>query len=350
MTISNNHNLFMKLLAVFIITILTAGAGQAEARTFKMATLAPNGSTWMTEMKKAADEISKATNNRVNFKFYAGGIMGSTKSVLKKIRINQLQGGAFTTGELTDIHPDIILYNLPFLFRSYDEVEYVRNKLDSLIAKEMEEIGMIMLGISSGGFAYFMSDTPIASVDELRHKKVWLPEGDIVVQTVYANLGIAPVPLSLADVYTGLQTGLIDTIGTSPIGAIAFQWHTRLKYATNLPLVYLTGMLTIDKKAFYKISKADQAIVLKLMNEAMHNLNEITKQDDQKAREALIEQGIKFVAVTPKEQQRVEEIAGESVADLREKGLLKKETYDLLQKHLSEFRSRNDMPENAKKP
>jgi TRAP-type C4-dicarboxylate transport system substrate-binding protein len=204
----------MKVLAVIFITFTMNGVGQVHARTFKMATLAPNGSTWMKEIQRAADEISKATDNRVNFKFYGGGIMGSTKSVLKKIRINQLQGGAFTTGELTDIYPDIIIYSLPFLFRSYDEVEYVRNKLDGLLEKEMEENGMVMLGTSSGGFAYIMSDTPIASVDEMRNKKVWLPEGDIVVQAVYENLGIAPVPLSLADVYTGLQTGLIDTIGS----------------------------------------------------------------------------------------------------------------------------------------
>jgi TRAP-type C4-dicarboxylate transport system substrate-binding protein len=339
MNIFNRYNLSLKVLSVFLIVFLLAAVGQSHARTFKMATLAPNGSTWMKEIQKAAEEISKATNNRVKFKFYGGGIMGSTKSVLKKIRINQLQGGAFTTGELVDVYPDIIIYSLPFLFRSYDEVEYVRSKLDSLLEKEMQESGMVMLGISSGGFAYFMSDTPIASVDELRNKKVWLPEGDIVVQTVYENLGIAPVPLSLADVYTGLQTGLIDTIGTSAIGAIAFQWHTRLKYATDLPLVYLTGTLAIDKKAFDKISKADQVIVSREMRKALDRLDEINKVDETKARAALLEQGIQFVPISLEEQKRAEEVATNAVASLRKKGILTRETYKLLQKHLDEFRS-----------
>ncbi len=348
MNIFNRHNLFLKVLAVIFITLTMTGVGQVHARTFKMATLAPNGSTWMKEIQKAADEISKATDNRVNFKFYGGGIMGSTKSVLKKIRINQLQGGAFTTGELTDVYPDIIIYNLPFLFRSYDEVEYIRSKLDELLEKEMEENGMVLLGISSGGFAYIMSDTPIASVDELRNKKVWLPEGDIVVQAVYENLGIAPVPLSLADVYTGLQTGLIDTIGSSAIGAIAFQWHTRLKYATDLPLVYITGTLAIDKKAYEKISKPDQVIVSREMRKALNRLNEISKEDDKNARSALLEQGIQFVPISLDEQQRAEEVATKAIADLSAKGKLTQKTYKLLQKHLDDFRSQMKTRANAK--
>jgi len=193
-----------------------------------------------------------------------------------------------------------------------------------------------------------MSDTPISAVDQLRSKKVWLPEGDVIIQTAYENIGIAAIPLSLADVYTGLQTGMIDTIGTSPIGAIAFQWHTRVKYATDLPLVYITGVLAIDKNTFNSISKNDQAIVSKEMHEAMTRLNEINKEDDKQARLALEKQGITFVAITPKEWEHAQDIAQQSINDLREKGIYTSGMYHQLMKHLNEYRSTNGTISNAK--
>jgi len=339
----------MKAIYIIIFTILLLGFNQAQARTFKMATLAPNGSTWMKEIQKAADEISKKTNGRVKFKFYGGGIMGGANNVLKKIRINQLHGGAFTSGELSDVYQDMLIYNLPFQFRNYDEVEYVRSKMDGILEQGMEKNGMIILGMSSGGFAYLMSDTPITAVDQLRNKKVWLPEGDVIIQTTYENIGIAAIPLSLADVYTGLQTGMIDTIGTSPIGAIAFQWHTRVKYATDLPLVYITGVLAIDKNAFNSIKKDDQVIVSTEMHEAMTRLNEINKEDDKEARLALEKQGITFVTITPKEWKHAQDIAQQSISDLREKGIYTSGMYHQLQEYLNEYRSKNGTISNAKK-
>lgn len=326
--------------SALIISILL-GFNQAEAHTFKMATLAPNGSTWMEEIHKAADKISKQTDGRVKFKFYTGGIMGSAKSVLKKIRINQLHGGALTAGDLAEIYPDIQIYGLPFLFRSYAEVDYVRDKMDGVIRKGMKKQGMVLLGISDGGFAYFMSDTPVSAVNALRNKKVWLPEGDEIIQTAYEIIGIAPVPLSLADVYTGLQTGMIDTIGTSPIGALAFQWHTRLKYVSDIPLIYLTGNLVIDQKAFNKISPRDQAIVLEVMNDAMTTLGKINRDNEEQARLALQKQGINFISISREEWQRSENYAKQAIEVLGKKGVYTADMYHLLQTHLNNFRRRN---------
>ena len=337
----------LRLISTLIIMILLS-APAAHAVTFKMATLAPNGSGWMDEIEKAAEEINKQTQGRVNFKFYTGGVMGNAKSVLKKIRINQLQGGAFTGGELADIYPDIQIYSLPFLFRSYAEVDYVRSKMDSLLRDGMQQHGMILLGTSDGGFAYIMSDTPIKSIDELHDKKIWMPEGDKIMQTVFETLGISPIPLSIADVYTGLQTGMIDTIGSSAIGAVAFQWHTRIKYISDIPLVYLTGHLVLDKKAFDKISKADQAIVQNVMLATMTRLGKINRRNDEQARLALQKQGIQFVPVSKAEWQRSQEIAKQAIDKLGKEGLFTNKMYNLLQTNLNAYRQQHSASANAK--
>lgn len=318
---------------------LLLGISPTYAATFKIATTAPDGSTWMNEIRQGADRIAQRTNNRVIFKFYTGGIMGGANSVFKKMRIQQLQGGAFTAGDLSEIYPDIQIYGLPFLFRSYAEVDYVRSKLDDVLRNGMAQRGMVILGMSEGGFAYMMSDSPVRAVDQLSGKKVWLPEGDEISATAYEIAGITAVPLNLADVYTGLQTGMIDTIGTSPMGAIAFQWHTRVKYAADIPLIYLMGALAMDKKAFDSLTQDDQRIVLEVMGEAMAKLSKINRQDDANARLALQQQGIEFLSVSAEERKRSEEIGARAIKLLARKGAFSEALYNQLQQYLQQFRA-----------
>lgn len=328
----------MKQMLLIVLLLIIP---RAEAFTFKIATLAPDGTTWMKEIRAAAKIISQRTDDRVKFKFYTGGVMGNEKSVLKKMRIRQLHGGAFSVGGLSELYPDVLIYTLPLLFRSYAEVDYVRSKMDDEIRKGLAQHGMILLGMSDGGFAYVMSDTPVQSVDQLKTKKIWLPEGDVITQTMYEIAGIAPVPLTLADVYTGLQTGLIDTIGSSLIGAIAFQWHTRIKYVVDIPLFYLVGQVVIDKRAFNKISANDQTVVLEVMNTVMTKLGKMNREDDAEARRALQNQGIKFLTINEEEHHRLEDIANRTIEELGKKGVFTQGMYDLLRQHLRDFRNRD---------
>jgi TRAP-type C4-dicarboxylate transport system substrate-binding protein len=330
-----HHHILVLLIILFLI------APGAQAYTFKIATLAPDGTTWMKEIRAAAQTIAQRTDDRVQFKFYTGGVMGNEKSVLKKMRIQQLHGGAFSVSGLAEVYPDIQIYSLPFLFRSYAEVDYVRSKMDDEIGKGLAQNGMILFGMSDGGFAYLMSDTPIRSIDQLKDKKLWLPEGDVITQTVYEIANLASVPLPLSDVYTGLQTGMIDTIGTSPMGAIAFQWHTGIKYVTDIPLFYLLGQFVMDKRAFNKISPSDQTIVLEVMQTVMSKLSDLNRKDDAKARTALQNQGIEFLRINAEEQHRWEAIAKQSTEALGKKGVYTQQMYNLLIQYLSDFRSRN---------
>ena len=106
----------MKKLSILLVVCFLFGFQQTQARTFKIATLAPDGTNWMKEIRKGAKNIAKLTDNRVKFKFYTGGVMGNERTILKKMRVGQLQGGAFTATALTDIYQDAQIYNLPFLF------------------------------------------------------------------------------------------------------------------------------------------------------------------------------------------------------------------------------------------
>ncbi len=323
------------ILALFFsLSLLTS----ANATTLKIATIAPDGTSWMKTMRAAAKQIKTRTEGRVKLRFYPGGVMGNDQSVLRKIRVNQLHGGAISGGGLTQISSDAQLYGLPFLFRNLQEVDHVRQSMDPLIAESLHAKGFASYGISEGGFAYLLSNSPVRNTQELKSQRIWIPETDQVSSNAFSKLGISPIPLPLTDVLTGLQTGLIDTIASSPIGAIALQWHTRVKYLTDIPLSYLYGSLVIKEKALKKLSSADRAILREEMLKAFASLNTSNRSDNKQAKAALKQQGIEFIQPDPADRALWEQKAANSVTQAVQDGALSKSLFEQLRQLITAYR------------
>lgn len=311
---------------------------RVDAAVFKIATVSPDGATWMVKMRAGAAEIERLTEGRIRFKFYPGGIMGSDQSVLRKIRVGQLHGGAVTTGSLIDIYPDFQIYGVPLIFDSLDEVDYVRKRMDDHLVKGLEERGLISFGLAEGGFAYIMCNKPLRSIADLKQQRVWVPSGDDISQTVFEIAGVSPIQLPISDVMTGLQTGLIDTIGVSPIAAIALQWYTRVKYVTDTPLSYIAATLVLDRKAFTKLSPADQVIVREVMGRVFREIDARNRQDHADAKEALRKQGVVFVTPSPQELAQWKKIAIKARETLMARGVYSAEVVGVLRDHLKTYR------------
>lgn len=318
--------------------ILTAPAFASNTTTFKIATIAPDGTTWMLEMRNGAKSIAGRTEGRVRFRFYPGGVMGNDKSVLRKVRIGQLHGGAVTGSGLRLIDPGTMIYSLPFTFRSEDEIDYVRARMDPMLIDGLERAGFVTLGFAEGGFAYLMSSTPLRRMEDLKGRKVWIPDGDSVSRAMFEDINVSPIPLPLPDVLTGLQTGLIDTVGTSPIGAIALQWHTRVKYLTDTPVGYLYGALLIDRRAFSKLDAKDQIVVREVMSEIATRLNRQTREDAEKVRQTLQDQGITFVTPSPETVTRLHRSVALTADRLAGEGVVPRQLLERLRAHLNDYR------------
>jgi len=325
-------------LIVCLALAATALPGLAETAQLKIATLAPDGSFWMNEVKKGADEVAEKTDGRVNIRFYPGGTMGNDQAVLRKMSIGQLQGGMIVASSLADVTPGIQVYGLPLVFRSYDEVDFVRAKVDARLIGDLAANGYISFGIIEGGFAYIMSNKPTTGIASLNGRKAWIPEGDTVAEAILQAAGLSAVPLPVSDVLTGLQTGLIDTVAGPPVGAVALQWFTRTKYLTDLPILYSYGTIVVSEKAFAKLSEADQKVVREVMGAVSKTLDRRTRADNQQAREALAKQGIEFVTITPEEQQKWHQIAAEATAKLDEKGVIPNQLLAEVKAYLKSFR------------
>ncbi|MDI1300914.1 MAG: TRAP transporter substrate-binding protein DctP [bacterium] len=312
----------------------------ADAQILKIATLSPDGSGWMTKMRAGAADIKTRTEGRVEFKFYTGGTMGNDKAVLNKIKIGQLQGGAITGGSLADAARDIQVYSLPLKFHNFDEVDYVRSKMDAGLSKALEDGGFVNFGFAEGGFAYAMSkSTPVPSITVLRKQRVWIPDNDHQSEEAMKIFQVTPVPLSLADVLPSLQTGIIDTVASSPIATVALQWHTQVKYITEIPLSYFVGTLAIDKKSFARISPADQAVVREVMNKVFVEVNTQNRKDNVAAYNALLKQGIKPVKPNVAETAEWEKYAELASTAMIRDGIVSQPAATQMSTALAAFRS-----------
>lgn len=330
-----------------LLLALMLGSPLVNAATLKIATLAPDGTNWMKLMRQAAKDIKKQTDGRVKVKYFPGGVQGSDKSVLRKMRIRQLQGGAVSTGAMAHITNAALLYNLPFTFRNLDEVRAVRAEFDPVIEQALADKGYVMLGLSEGGFAYLMSDKPLKTSDDVRTKKVWVPEGDIISQTTFETGDVEPISLPVSDVYTSLQTGLIDTIASNPTGAIAMQWHTKLDYATDFPLVFLFGMMVVDERAFKKLSAADQTIVRQTMADTFKAMDAQNEKDEIGARKALEQNGMTFVELSDADKALWQELANKALTELKAKNVYPADVFARLQQTLENYRNQQNPAQTA---
>lgn len=331
-------NLFAFLLIT--LCLLVAVPAAVAGLTLKIATLAPEGAFEVVQMKQAAEEIQTQTQDRVKFKFFTGGVMGNDQGVLRKIRINQLQGGAVSSGSLSTYYPDSQIYALPLVFKSFDEVDYVRSVMDPILMKGYEDSGFVTFGIAEGGFAHIMSNNPVATVAELQQQKVWIPENDRAALEAVKAFNVSPIPLSIADVRTGLQTGMIDTVAIPPAYAIVLHWHTQVKHITQIPLLYTFGILAIDKAAFDKLQPADQTIVRTTMEASFKRIDRHNREQNSQAMAVLADMGIAMVTPDAATLAQWQSKADGIASLLVEEKILSPQILATINRLLSEFRAK----------
>lgn len=329
----------MKKLVVLCTLLVAATA--AHAQTLKIATLAPEGSAWMKEMRASAEEISERTDGRVRIKYYGGGAMGDDKAVLAKMKLGALSGGAFTPTALAAVYPDLNLYGLPLVFDSEEEAAFVREVLDEKLEQGLAAAGYVNFGFAAGGFAVIMSNDPITSIDDMKGKRVWVPEGDPISYASMEALELSPVTLPVTDVLTGLQTGLIDVVAMSPIGALVFQWHTKVKYVTEIPLVYTLGFMAISERQFKRLKPADQAVVRDVMSKTYEQFDVQNLKDNAAARETLMSDktGIQAVEFDAEEYAEIRDVLLASNREIGEAGGFSMALYEEMMELVERYRN-----------
>ena len=326
---------FIKIVCAFLIF----HGELTSATTLKVATISPDGLSWMKKFRAGVKEVEALTGGRVTFKIYPGGVQGDDATVLRKMRIGQLHGGVLAAGSLTRFYPDLQIYNLPLQFRSDAEVEYVRSNMDQMIADGLGDSGIITLAFIETGFAYLMSKDPVTSVSDLRNLKAWIPDGDPIAAELVKSFGVSPIPLNITDVLAALQTGLIDAVMAPPAVALALQWHNHVSYLTDLPLVYIYSTMALQERAFERVSSEDQRIVRSILARVFLEIERETRVDNARALDAISALGIKSLIVSDEELSEWQTMADRSVQNLIKSGEISEQSVRLYLKNLEFYRS-----------
>lgn len=310
----------MKRLFPSIVTLVTAAlilcgpslaAAQEAKVVIKMATLAPKGTAVAKAFEELANSIREKTLGEVAFKTYWGGVQGDEKDVMRKIKLGQLHGGGFMGPGLGLIVPEVRVTEIPYVFKNYEEVGYVRKKLQPDMNRLFEEKGFKVLGWMDLGFVYTFSKEPLTDLGVARRQKWWALEGEPISQAVYQALDISPISLSISDVATSLSTNLIDCANSTPFGAVAFQWYTKFKYMTGYPSTNILGATIVKKDIWDRISPASQKIILEVAAAQHLKIEKATRYEDAKSIDLLRKSGITIVKydIRDKEMQYVFEAA-----------------------------------------
>ncbi len=341
-TLSAYLKLIISFIIVFTGTItLTLSPCHAKRHLFKIASLAPEGSVWMNKFHDFANEVEDTSNGTIGFKVYPGGVMGDDQAMYRKMRVGQLHGGGFTMTGISSTVPDFRVMALPFLFNSYEEVDIVKAGLLPLFKKKFSEKQLHLIAMTEVGFVYAMGTKPIATIDHLKEGKCWSPAGDPITATFLSTIGIKPIQLSIPDVLSSLQTGLIDTVFNSLYGSIILQWFTKAKYIASTPYGYAYGVFLLDNRSFQKLSKQDQKMVQTAADKHFSILLDKTRKSNITSRQTLMDHGIEFVPTKAEVVKQLHQYREQTVQQLVGKSL-SKEIYEKAQQLLTTYRNQTN--------
>jgi len=323
------------LLAVGLANV----SAQPAPKVIKFATLAPEGSTWMKVMTELDKELQEKTHGEIKFKMFAGGIQGDEKDVVKKVRIGQLQAAGFTGVGLGEIAPEVRILDAPWLFHNDKELDYVYKTFDKDLSAAIEKGGFVLLGWTELGPVYVFSKNPIADPEDMKKQKMWVWEGDPIAQAAYQAIGVSPIPLSIIDVMSSLQTGLIDAVYGPPMGVVALQWFTRAKHIYGTPMAMSTGAVLLSKKFFDTLTPEQQTILLDVSRRHLRELNELSRKENDEALVSLEKQGLTMSAkATPEMMKTYQDLGQKARRELVGK-LYPAELLDRVEKSVSDLRS-----------
>jgi len=306
------------------LTMILARPASAENVVLKLGTLAPEGTAWVKAFRDISRELEQKTNKQVSLRLFPGGILGDEEDMLRKVKVGQIQGALLTGGGLGLIFKDIKILTIPFLFQDYSQVDAVLAKWEGYFQNGFQENGFKSLGWTEQGFIYLLSKEPIRSAADLRRGKVWIWEDTAIGRAVFKELGVNPIPLSIPDILMALQTGMIDTIYSSPLAAISMQWFTKVSHMTDVPLAYSAGAVVVQKTAFEKIPAAQRGTVEEIFKRNLEPLKESIRKDNQKAIQVLTGKGIKRVTPSPQDLKEFQAIVIRGIGTLGEDQFSKK--------------------------
>ena len=248
----------------------------------KMGTLAPEGSPWHQVLQRMGERWRNISGGAVRLNIYAGGNLGDEPDLVNKMRIGQIQAVALSGAGMERIEPGVSCLQIPMMFRSYEELDYVRDHLAPRLESMIDARGFIVLNWGDAGWVHFFTRRPVRQIGEMRRMSlfVWAGFNNDELE-LWKTAGFRPQPLAATDILPSLQTGLIDAVPLPPLYALLDQVFGIAKYMNDIKWSPLVGTTVIAKPAWEKLPAGQRAEMLAAAREAGDELRQsIRKMGD----------------------------------------------------------------------
>lgn len=291
----------------FFLLFSTSLRGQErDVQIIKLGTLAVKGSSWGNILEKMDKELRAESQGKLKIKFYFGR---DESDLLNLLGNKQIDAASMTTVGLGFILPEIYVLQLPFLFSTYEELDYVKKGISADFSDLFQQKNYLFLGWGDAGFIYLFSKDPIRTQTDLQKTKLWVRMDDPISRAFAMSSGNEPISLSIESVKRSLENGDVETVYNSPLGCIVFQWYPHVKYLTDIRLVAGLGATIISKERFSRLSSPQQNLLRKISGKYHEQLVSIIRKDNEESLEILENEGITILSVPHQEKMKWQQIA-----------------------------------------
>jgi TRAP-type C4-dicarboxylate transport system substrate-binding protein len=304
----------------------------------KMATLAPEGSSWYRVLQEMGEEWRKVSGGDVTLRIYPGGVAGDEDAMIRKMRIGQIQAAAITGIGLAYLEKSFYALHIPMMYASDEEFDFVRDRYAPVLERKMEEKGFVVLNWGDAGWVHFFSKDPVSTPAEAKALKFFLWEGDTTLIQLYKETGFHPVPLTTADLLPGLQTGMVTGFSATPLVALAFQWFGLAPHMADLRYAPLTGATVIDKRTWGKIPADLRPKLLEASRRAGLRLRAEIRRLNEEALGVMVKNGLKVHKVPPDVQAQWRKMVEDVYPVVRGK-IMPAEAFDAVKGYRDEYRA-----------
>ena len=328
----------MKRLTIVLLGVLLAWPALAQTK-LKLGTLVPKGSSPDQSLKLMAEAWRKAPSGGVVATIYTDGVLGGEADMVRRMRIGQIQAGLLSGVGLAQIDDSVTaLQTMPLVYRTLDEVDYIREKLRAQLEKRFADKGFIVLFWTDAGWVRFFSRKPVVMPYDLRRQKLFVWAGDNKASDIVKATGFQPIPLETADILPGLQTGLIDALPAPPFFALAGQFYGPAANMLDMNWAPLAGALVVTKKLWETIPPAAQIAVRAAAEKAGDDIRLQARKEMDESVAAMEKQGLKVHKLTPEAEAAWRNVA--AVANPKIRGsLVPADLFDEVEKLLAEYRA-----------
>ena len=288
-----------KTITVTLAIVAALFAVSAQAKTIKLATLAPKGSPWHEILLDMAAEWEGAAGGDLKVRIYPGGVLGDEPDMMRKMAIRQIDAAMVTNTGLVKLVPDIWVFVLPMMVRSYSELDFLRAQVGPDLKKQFLAKGYVVLNWGEAGWVRFFSRQPIATPDDLRQMKLFTWAGDPVLENAWRVEGFDVVPLPATDLFTALQSGMVDAYSTTAVASLSFQWFGLAPHMLDLNWAPLVGATLIRVESWEQFPGQVRAKMLAAAEKAGQRFRERTRAFEDEAVRVMVDNGLTVTRMPP---------------------------------------------------